>query len=74
MKRPRLCAISLHADKRVQVPAVMMLVSEGRMVCLERVGDAEPQEAELDAARSSLTTGTVVRGDVYPNLASRFDF
>ena len=28
----------------------------------------------MDAARSSLTTGTVVRGDVYPNLASRFDF
>ena len=34
----------------------------------------KPQEAELEAARSSLATGTVVRSDVYPNLASRFDF
>ena len=57
-----------------QVPAVVMLVTEGRVVSLERVGDVEPQEAELEAARSSLATGTVVRGGVYPNLASRFDF
>jgi hypothetical protein len=28
----------------------------------------------LEAARSSLATGTVVRADVYPDLASRFDF
>ena len=28
----------------------------------------------MEAARSSLATGTVLRGDVYPNLASRFDF
>jgi K+-sensing histidine kinase KdpD len=56
------------------VPAVVMLVAEGRVVSLERVGDIEPQEAELEAARSSLATGTVLRGDVYPNLASRFDF
>src|SRR5260370_35710214 len=52
-----------------------MLVTEGeRVVSLERVGDVEPQEAELEAARSSLATGTVMRSDVYPNLASRFDF
>jgi K+-sensing histidine kinase KdpD len=57
-----------------QVPAVVMLVAEGRVVSLERVGDIEPQEAELEAARSSLATGTIMRGDVYPNLASRFDF
>jgi K+-sensing histidine kinase KdpD len=57
-----------------QVPAVVLLVTEGRVVSLERVGDIEPQEAELEAARSSLATGTVLRGDVYPNLASRFDF
>jgi K+-sensing histidine kinase KdpD len=55
-------------------PAVVMLVAEGRVVSLERVGDIEPQQAELEAARSSLATGTVLRGDVYPNLASRFDF
>jgi K+-sensing histidine kinase KdpD len=56
-----------------QVPVVVMLVTEG-MVSLERVGDMEPDEAELEAARSSLTTGTVVRGGIYPDLASRFDF
>jgi K+-sensing histidine kinase KdpD len=57
-----------------QVPVVVMLVTEGRVVFREQVGDVEPQEAELEAARSSLATGTVARGDVYPNLASRFDF
>jgi K+-sensing histidine kinase KdpD len=57
-----------------QVPVVVMLVREGRVVFLERVGDVEPQEAELEAARSSLATGTVMRSGVYPNLTSRFDF
>jgi K+-sensing histidine kinase KdpD len=57
-----------------QVPVVVMLVTEGRVVALEQVGDVEPQQAELEAARSSLATGTVLRSDVYPNLASRFDF
>jgi K+-sensing histidine kinase KdpD len=57
-----------------QVPVVVMLVTEGRMVSLEQVGDVEPQEAELEAARSSLATRTVVRSGVYPDLASRFDF
>jgi K+-sensing histidine kinase KdpD len=57
-----------------QVPVVVMLVTEGRVVSLEQVGDVEPQEAELEAARSSLATGTVERSGVYPNPASRFDF
>ena len=57
-----------------QVPAAVMLVTEGRVVSLERSGDVEPNEAELEAARSSLATGTVVRAGVYPHLASRFDF
>jgi len=57
-----------------QVPAVVMLVTEGKIVSQRRVGDVEPVEAELEAARSSLATGTVLRGGVYPNLASRFDF
>ena len=57
-----------------QVPVVVMLVTEGMVVSLERVGDVEPQKAELEAARSSLATGTVVRGGTYPDLASRFDF
>ena len=57
-----------------QAPAVVMRVADGRVISLERTGDVEPTEAELDAARSSLSTGTVSRGGVYPNLASRFDF
>jgi K+-sensing histidine kinase KdpD len=57
-----------------QVPVVVMLVTDDRVVSLERVGDLEPQEAELEAARSSLATGTVVRSGIYPDLASRFDF
>jgi K+-sensing histidine kinase KdpD len=57
-----------------QVPVVVMLVREGRVVFLEQVGDIGPQEAELEAARSSLATGTVMRSGVYPNLTSRFDF
>jgi K+-sensing histidine kinase KdpD len=57
-----------------QVPAVVMLVTEGRVVSLERVGDVEPKEAELEAAQSSLANGTAVRGGAYPDLASRFDF
>ena len=57
-----------------QVPVVVMLVTEGTVVSLERVGDVEPHEAELEAARSSLAAGTVVRAGIYPNLTSRFDF
>ena len=57
-----------------QVPVVVMLFTEDRVVSLEQAGDVEPQEAELEAARSSLATGTVVRSGVYPNLTSRFDF
>lgn len=44
------------------------------MVFLAQVGEIEAQEADLEAARSSLTSGTVMRSGVYPNVASRFDF
>jgi K+-sensing histidine kinase KdpD len=57
-----------------QVPAVVMLVTGARIDSVEQVGDVEPKEAELEAARSSLATGFVARGGVYPDLASRFDF
>ena len=57
-----------------QVPVVVMLVSEDIVDSLGRVGDIEPRNVELEAARSSLATGTVVRAGVYPNLGSRFDF
>ena len=57
-----------------QVPVVVMLVTDGEVVSVNRVGDVEPQEADFEAARSSLTMGTVARAGVYPALASRFDF
>ena len=57
-----------------QVPVVVMLVKGDSVVSLEKVGDMEPQEADLEAARSSLASGTAVRGGIYPNPDSRFDF
>lgn len=57
-----------------QVPAVVMLVDDGKVVLLEKTGGGEPQESDLEAARSSLATGAAIRSGVYPNLASRFDF
>jgi two-component system sensor histidine kinase KdpD len=57
-----------------QVPVVVMLVTAGSVVSLEKVGDLELREAELEAARSSLATGTVMRSGIYPDLTSRFDF
>jgi K+-sensing histidine kinase KdpD len=57
-----------------QAPAVVMLVTEGKVILLEQTGEIEPQEADFEAARSSLTSGIVMRSEVYPNVASRFDF
>ena len=57
-----------------QVPAVVMLVTEDKVVSLDQAGGLKPREAELEAARSSLATGAVARSGVYPNLDSRFDF
>jgi K+-sensing histidine kinase KdpD len=57
-----------------RVPAVVILIAEGRVISIKRTGDIEPENAELEAAQSSLATGTVLRGGVYPHLASRFDF
>ena len=57
-----------------QVPAVVMLVAEDRVVSVEQVGGVELQETDLETARSSLSTGTTMRSGVYPNFASRFDF
>ncbi len=68
-------SITAHALSALfQVPVVVMLVSGGKVVSVERVGGVQPQEAELEAARSSLATRTVVRAGVYPTDASRFDF
>jgi K+-sensing histidine kinase KdpD len=57
-----------------RVSAVVILVVDERVVSVKRTGEAEPDGAELEAARSSLTTETVLRSGVYPYPASRFDF
>jgi two-component system sensor histidine kinase KdpD len=57
-----------------QVPVVVMLVSDVAVDLVERRGKIEPSEVEIEAARSSLTTGKVSVADVYPFDASRFDF
>lgn len=57
-----------------QVPVVVILLAEDEVLSVERVGGAEPQEADFEAARSSLATGLAVHAGVYPALASRFDF
>ena len=57
-----------------QAAVVVMLVENGEVVSIDTVGDLEPQEADLEAARSSLVMGTVSLAGVYPALASRFDF
>ncbi|TIX07592.1 MAG: hypothetical protein E5V57_00660 [Mesorhizobium sp.] len=57
-----------------QVPVVVILVLDGKVVSVEKVGNVEPQEAEIEAAQSSLATGLVVSAGVYPALTSRFDF
>ena len=68
-------SITSHALAALfQVPVVVILVVEDKVVSVERVGDLEPQEAEIEAARSSLATGLVSPAGVYPASASRFDF
>ncbi|ANN58758.1 hypothetical protein A9174_19745 [Mesorhizobium loti NZP2037] len=57
-----------------QVPVVVILVAEGKAVSIEKDGDIEPQEAEIEEALSSLATGLFSPAGVYPALASRFDF
>jgi two-component system sensor histidine kinase KdpD len=57
-----------------EVPAVAVLVADNKVVLPKRVGSVEPNDAELETARSSLATGTAVRAGTYPDVASRFDF
>ncbi|QIG49977.1 DUF4118 domain-containing protein [Nordella sp. HKS 07] len=57
-----------------QNPVVVMLYSEGKAVSVSTVGGVEPREADFEAARASLETGTVARAGIYPSVASRFDF
>lgn len=56
------------------VPAAVFIVKEGDVVSVSSAGGLEPQEAEFEAARSSLAMGSVARAGIYPALTSRFDF
>jgi len=57
-----------------QRPSVVMLVKDGNVTYLERQGGIDLRDTELEAARSSLKTQTIVRAGLYPDLTSRFDF
>ncbi len=56
------------------VPAVVMLVADGKVPPVNRIGAIELTEADLEAARSSLAAGSGARAGVYPDIGSRFDF
>lgn len=57
-----------------KVPVVLMLITEDSVDLALRRGNVEPAPVDIEAARSSLTTGKVAVADVYPFDASRFDF
>lgn len=56
------------------VPAVVIVMNGNDAVAMSSEGGLALQEADLDAARSSLVMGSVARAGVYPALAARFDF
>ncbi|WNJ90309.1 DUF4118 domain-containing protein [Bosea sp. 685] len=57
-----------------QVPVVVMLMSEVSVDLVLRRGKIDLGEVDIEAARSSLTTGKVSVAGVYPFDTSRFDF
>lgn len=68
-------SITSHALAALfHAPVIMVVVTEGKVVSVEAGDGIEPQDTELEAARSSLATGTIMRAGVYPASASRFDF
>lgn len=70
--------VSLTSDALAalfQVPVVVILVAEGKVVSVEKtVSGVEPREAEVEMALTSLATETVMRAGIYPASTSRFDF
>ncbi len=56
------------------VPVALMLISENAIDLTLSRGSIEPSPVDIEAARSTLTTGKVAVADVYPFDASRFDF
>ncbi len=49
-----------------RVSAVTMLVNESGVVFREQVGELQPHESDLEAARSALTSGAAARSGVLP--------
>lgn len=56
-----------------QVPVVVMIMTEAAVDLIEKRGNLDLLEAEIEAGRSSLTTGHTPAG-AYPFDTSRFDF
>lgn len=56
------------------VPAVAMVIDGGEIADIKAVGGIQPQEAEFDAARTSLEMGAAARARTFPATDSRFDF
>jgi two-component system sensor histidine kinase KdpD len=56
------------------VPVIVLLVSETAVQVVERRGRIAPVDAEMEAAKYSLTVARPVPAAVYPFDASRFDF
>lgn len=63
---------ALHA--LFEVPAVLLQIADGQIVSTMRVGDVEPTDADLEAARSVSGLHVASRAGVYPELESRLDF
>jgi len=61
-------------EKLFSVPVVVMLMTETMAEVIERRGRIEPIKADMDAARSALTSGHTIPAGLYPFSASRFDF
>ncbi|MDL2408624.1 DUF4118 domain-containing protein [Rhizobium calliandrae] len=57
-----------------EVPVVVVDLSEGVAQFVERRGNVQLTEIEIEAARSTLTTGEHVTAGIYPFDVSRFDF
>ena len=70
-------AIVSHATRALeaifQVPVVVIVMTETAVDFIEKRGSLDLVEAEIEAGRSSLTTGYTAAG-VYPFDTSRFDF
>lgn len=70
-------AISAALDAAMSlfsVPTTLMVLTDGRVETLSSRGGIEPGDAELDAARSSLTWARFTPAGTYPFDNSRFDF